>query len=1395
MATTAAGIIVFFDGETLIQFGVSNLGSSIKPATTVTNCPLCGEALTNGAPHECADDSTVGIDPNQPEPPPPAALEPASAEPDPLLGTTLADRYVLMERLSKGGMGVVYKARHKILNSIVAVKILLKKENDIDQRRFLLEAQLASKIVHPNIVYISDYGLLPDGRPYLVMEYIEGPTLGRLLHKAKGHRLDILRACRIAAQIAHGMQLVHDKGIVHRDLKPDNIFILQTGTGGGAETGSGQGAAGTTDFVKIVDFGIAKDTQAAASTDPDAAMPVQRPLPPTAEALAGSASTQDTGDTTGRRSTTDSGEDTGSGPNIHQGLTQVGTSIGTPRYMAPEQVDGIQVDARADQYALGCILYQMIGGQVPFSAPSSMALISMHLFERPQSLRERHPDLKVPESLDALIGRLLAKKGVDRLPSMRDVAVALEREIEVLSVLRGEKVVVSSGMAALLGGRRGTHIILRGRKLALSTVVGSALLVVALLSLGAVLSYRHYFGESPTLKPGELQELEARARQVLTQHSSALTTPLELRLDAMKGLAQTHDRSYRNQLEEALRDPSPVVQGKAADALGQLGDPQGVPALLEHLKRSTNLQSQAAAAQALVQLGEAQGQVFLERMLDGESEEGRVRAASLLCLRGHPKALTVLAEVIEKNRVPESLRLGLLGCLAQSGNGSARQKLQQLMLSADKQQSLMAAARLAQLGHEDGRAFLRERIRQPGSEQLVAARFLAAPDAPEVAELFRQVLRDQQAGAAARLLASEGLGSCGQLLDARLLGGQLKSEQEASVAVSAASSIVVLAHNEPGRLSDQSLAWARSAVGDGEWTVRESAVAVIGEMATPDAVPLLTTLLKDHHPAVRRSAAKALGRRREESVLPALQIGLQDGDGSVRQESLRALLHLTQRLPSSGAIRQKLRDNAGTWVQSLITKGSESEQTLARALLLLLGDVGQAAKLHELSRSTDASVRRLVVEQLARDLDLLAEMLKDPVFAVRFAAAKQLAEANDRRGIAVLKESVERKGPESYAALALLRKMGETLLVPDGLVEGLGAGSVADRLGVLNSMSAQVGESMVLLLRRMARDLDPQVRRRTAEVAAELPMAAGGHPGLPILRVLASDSDPSVRARAASLLAPLSTAKPTEPAPAPPEAPPSPATVPTPVAPTAKTPATSPAVANQPLEAPAKNGPTDSAGSDPVAGSGTLIVEASSIVQFQIDHGRWQTPSRRGVVLPVGRHELISLSGTQQVTIEDGKTLTVKLSESQVEKLTSSGLEAHEKKDLRKAQKLFEKANSLCNRERKHPQPCNELLIDINYHLGQIHEAVERFPEAVTAYQKVVQGASRSHEEQKNAAQEATKRLLPNLGQVVIPKTVKNHCQEVTLFMLPGTHMIDIDGNQQTVKVRARESVKLGSCE
>lgn len=188
-----------------------------KVTGTATRCPACGELYAATDSHVCSDGPTAGVvDINEPPPPPPSYFGLPPGEADPLVGTTLADRYLILSRVSQGGMGVVYKARHKLLNSIVAVKILLKQEQEIDQRRFLLEAQLASKLSHPNIVYISDFGLLPDGRPYLVMEFIEGPTLSRILRKSKGYRIDMLRACKIAVQIARGMQIVHDKGIVHR---------------------------------------------------------------------------------------------------------------------------------------------------------------------------------------------------------------------------------------------------------------------------------------------------------------------------------------------------------------------------------------------------------------------------------------------------------------------------------------------------------------------------------------------------------------------------------------------------------------------------------------------------------------------------------------------------------------------------------------------------------------------------------------------------------------------------------------------------------------------------------------------------------------------------------------------------------------------------------------------------------------------------------------------------------------------------------------------------------------------------------------------------------------------------------------------------------------------------
>ncbi len=136
-----------------------------------------------------------------------------SAGNDDLLGAIIGERYEILSRLDHGGMGVVYKARHTVLENFLAVKILLRPQDEEAQRRFLLEAKLASKINHPNTVHLSDFGVLEDGRSYLVMELLRGPTLAKVLSDG---RLDPLRACRIAVQIARGLCAVHGAGIVHR---------------------------------------------------------------------------------------------------------------------------------------------------------------------------------------------------------------------------------------------------------------------------------------------------------------------------------------------------------------------------------------------------------------------------------------------------------------------------------------------------------------------------------------------------------------------------------------------------------------------------------------------------------------------------------------------------------------------------------------------------------------------------------------------------------------------------------------------------------------------------------------------------------------------------------------------------------------------------------------------------------------------------------------------------------------------------------------------------------------------------------------------------------------------------------------------------------------------------
>ncbi len=271
--------------------------------------------------------------------------------------------YVVDRELGRGGMGVVFAATHRELGKRVAIKVLLGEvSRDADAvERFKNEARAASAIEHPSIVEIHTVGQVDDV-VYIVMELLQGQSLAARL-KARG-AMPIGDAVAIARQVANALDAAHRVGIVHRDLKPDNVYLVPDVEVPGGER------------VKLLDFGIAKLVGEGLSTAPTVAR------------------------------------------------TVTGAILGTPHYMSPEQCEGArEVDARSDLYSLGCMLFQMVSGRLPFVSAGVGGLIGMHLHVPPPVLRSVRPD--APEELEQVIARLLAKAPEDRIQTAAEVAAEL----------------------------------------------------------------------------------------------------------------------------------------------------------------------------------------------------------------------------------------------------------------------------------------------------------------------------------------------------------------------------------------------------------------------------------------------------------------------------------------------------------------------------------------------------------------------------------------------------------------------------------------------------------------------------------------------------------------------------------------------------------------------------------------------------------------------------------------------------------------------------------------------------------------------------------------------------------------------------------------------------------
>jgi serine/threonine protein kinase/HEAT repeat protein len=981
--------------------------------------------------------------------------------------------------LAEGGLGVLYRAEHAEIKRTAAVKLL--------KREYLADSKMTERFAR------EARAVVKIGHPHLIDVFDVGTTaegqtyyIMELLHGRSLSERQLARPMSfdefgpLVIDACDALYAAHAQGIIHRDLKPDNIFLVEQ--------------PGQPPFLKVLDFGIAK----LVGVDQD----------------------------------------------VQSKLTKTGMVLGTPQYMAPEQIEGAAVvDARADVYSLGVILYELAAGRLPFRGETLAAVLKAHLVDPPLKFEQGALAQGVAPELEAVVLKALARKTDDRYQSMHELREDLERILKrqqpaaadwwikrahtgearpeyIPSYLTNTIPIRPPETPSREFARRSRTRWRTAALLALGTTVALAGIIVLSIDKWSL-------APQP---PASSQRAEVDTAALRSRALRKITAGLQdgdpmVRQQAIEMLACGRDPRHRTLLEPLLSDPDLQVRAASASALGALGSRGCLPALRAAHGKDPHVD--VWIDEAALHLGDETARSSLRTFLESGDDATRLKAALVLTDDGDATAREFIEKLARSRAAANKesadlVTLNLLSHLARRGDRTARAELVRRIAEGSETQQAAVAELVARLGEEQGRIKLSQLGSNKASRaRLLALRILASLDDLSGFDLFLQIFSNPKQPPAERQMAARGLGAAGDKGALPTLAPAL-DEANPAVRLAAAGAVLEILASDPVRMGGASADWATAALSDSSWSVREQAAAVLGDAEASISIPLLAKAIHDQRVEVRRTAARSLGRTRRAAAVPYLAEALDDQAGEVRVAALRSI----------GTIRDR---SAAPILTRHLARATPAEKIVAAGQLALLGDRSQLPTLIQALRAPDPELRQLALEESGGDAATALEAgraaLADSSPAVRLSAALELARAGSSEGIATLQAGVKEGGFDGLRAFAALQRLGVKPVSAFDL-ELFSAWDAPLREQAAR-LAVQLGPTEALaLLGEAIDDLDPRVRMAAVETIFDAERAPRGR-RIALLRDALAGTDPALRAKAGLLLARLAASESTVASPVP----------------------------------------------------------------------------------------------------------------------------------------------------------------------------------------------------------------------------------------------------------------------